>query len=240
MESCPLSRSQNESKPSKLSIIFASFSRLRELPRRFLLKIRGVIFRGLYVDFLSRHGLWSNSSEAPFSLVEIGSGSGDKLKAMHEGLTPQNDVLGIDIDHERLRCSRAKCPNIPVVCAQAQEIPLPNEVSDVAVFCHVLHHLNSRDLSLALSEAARIVPRGGKMVVLDTFRPESTVSSWIFDHVLLPVYKNTLGKYEYHNQTKNELIALASEFGFTLISTMKQEESWKRFLISDTLIFVRS
>jgi SAM-dependent methyltransferase len=97
-------------------------------------------------------------------LLDVGCGSGEWLATMRE-LGWQ--VEGVDFDENAIRV--AKQSKLPVHHGSLEQQNFPNESFDAVVLNHVIEHvLNPID---TLAECARILKRGGKLVL---FTPNSS------------------------------------------------------------------
>ena len=90
-------------------------------------------------------------------ILDIGCGVGMYLRAFQR-YSPS--VLGLEIDHERAGHASAIAP---VLQARAESLPLRDASVDVVFLNEVLEHV--ADDRRAIAEAARVVPRGGHIVI---------------------------------------------------------------------------
>jgi SAM-dependent methyltransferase len=126
--------------------------------------------RGLYVGeaAVERALLDMLVSEGPIGrLLDIGTGTGRIL----ELLAPHTErSFGLDVDHDMLQLARATLGESQLARASVRHGDLhrpPFEAGsfDVAVMHHVLHLLD--DPGKAITDAARLVRPGGRMLVAD-------------------------------------------------------------------------
>ncbi len=99
-------------------------------------------------------------------LVDIGTGTGRMIELLGN---IADHATGIDRSPEMLRVARAKLADArtPVDLRQADvaALPLPDSSADTVVMHQVLHYIPAPEV--ALSEAARIVAPGGRMLIVD-------------------------------------------------------------------------
>jgi len=77
-------------------------------------------------------------------------------------------VIGVDREQAMLDAASRRCeayPNVELVQASLDDLPLDEDVVDAALCMLVLHHL--ADVPAVLAEARRVVRPGGKLVILD-------------------------------------------------------------------------
>ena len=106
--------------------------------------------------------------EGPFALiVDLGTGTGRML----ELFAPRaSRALGFDLSHDMIAYARAKLEHAGLAHAQARHgdlynVPLPDGAADAVILHQVLHFLD--DPATAISEAARLLRPGGKLLVVD-------------------------------------------------------------------------
>ncbi len=94
------------------------------------------------------------------SVLDAGCGTG-----RHTGFLVENghDVVGIDSSPEMLAIAKAKVPAAAFELADLERIPLADDCFDAAVCGLVLSH--ARDIQPAIAELARVVRRGGRLVI---------------------------------------------------------------------------
>ena len=101
------------------------------------------------------------------NFVDLGTGTG----RMIELIGPKAETsLGIDLSPEMLAFARAKLDQLAIEhCSLRQgdlyDLPLADEVADLVTLHQVLHYLD--DPAAAVSEAARILKPGGRLLIAD-------------------------------------------------------------------------
>jgi ArsR family transcriptional regulator len=101
------------------------------------------------------------------SLLDLGTGTGRML----ELLAPLYDrAVGIDASPDMLAVARANLDRAAIASAQVRlgdiyNLPFPRDGFDVVTIHQVLHFLD--DPERALSEAARVLRPGGRMLIVD-------------------------------------------------------------------------
>jgi ArsR family transcriptional regulator len=96
---------------------------------------------------------------------DLGCGTG-QLSAL---VAPHvSHVIAVDGSSDMLQAARARLaehPHVEVRLGNLETLPIDHDQLDVAVLGLVLHHLP--DAALALAEAARVLCRGGRVLIID-------------------------------------------------------------------------
>jgi demethylmenaquinone methyltransferase/2-methoxy-6-polyprenyl-1,4-benzoquinol methylase len=116
-------------------------------------------------------------------VLDVASGTGDlAIEAASRGA----EVVGSDFSEGMLERARAKAPGIRFEQADALALPYPDDAFDAATVGFGAR--NFSDLERGLSEMARVVRPGGRVVVLEittpTRPPLSTFFSLWFDRIV--------------------------------------------------------
>ena len=99
------------------------------------------------------------------TLIDIGTGTGRMLELF---AGQADSALGIDRSSEMLRLARAKLHdrgNTDLRQADLYALPMPDGAADVAILHHVLHF--AQQPGAAITEAARVLGRGGRLLIAD-------------------------------------------------------------------------
>jgi ubiquinone/menaquinone biosynthesis C-methylase UbiE len=105
-------------------------------------------------------------------VLDIGCGTGNYTTALGER---GYRMLGLDRSGLMLRTARAKATVLPLVGADAANLPFPNRTFDGAICTLAIHHFD--DLEASFAEAARVLDRG-RLVIL-TALPEQIKRYWL-------------------------------------------------------------
>lgn len=114
--------------------------------------------------------------QAHDSCLDLGTGAGHTAAALAERAA---HVVGLDLSAEMLRAARALYgarPNLEFVQAPAHATGLPSGSFDLITARHTLHH--HPDPAATLSEAARLLKPGGRLVIVDETTPDARVDGW--------------------------------------------------------------
>lgn len=102
--------------------------------------------------------------DAPLgTLIDIGTGTGRMLQLFGDRAA---QALGIDRSSEMLRLARAKLDGrAELRQADLYALPLSDGAADLAILHHVLHFAEAP--AAAIGEAARVLGRGGRLLIAD-------------------------------------------------------------------------
>jgi demethylmenaquinone methyltransferase / 2-methoxy-6-polyprenyl-1,4-benzoquinol methylase len=110
--------------------------------------------------------------------LDVATGTGDLAIALARRAGPEGEVVGSDFSEPMLELARRKAPAITFECGNALELPYEDDSFDAATVGFGAR--NFSDLGRGLSEMARVVRPGGRVVVLEITTPERPPLSWFF------------------------------------------------------------
>jgi demethylmenaquinone methyltransferase / 2-methoxy-6-polyprenyl-1,4-benzoquinol methylase len=110
--------------------------------------------------------------------LDVATGTGDLAIALARRAGPQGEVVGSDFSEAMLELARGKAPAIRFEWGNALELPYEDDSFDAATVGFGAR--NFSDLARGLSEMARVVRPGGRVVVLEITTPERPPLSWFF------------------------------------------------------------
>jgi SAM-dependent methyltransferase len=137
--------------------------RLFDLLIRILTRGRDDAYRADLIDLAS--------TAAGQHVLDIGCGTGTQAIATWRRVQPGGTVTGIDISRNMLAAARRKASCVQAEIdfreADATRLPFESDRFDVVTITTVMHMIpNDRQL-LCLREAARVLRRGGRLLVID-------------------------------------------------------------------------
>jgi ubiquinone/menaquinone biosynthesis C-methylase UbiE len=102
------------------------------------------------------------------SILDVGSGAGQIIQHLLEFADPRAQITGIDLSDQMLRRARRrlKSERPALVAADLAALPFANNAFDGVTCGYVLEHLP--DPRVGLGELARVLQRGGRMLLLTT------------------------------------------------------------------------
>ena len=107
--------------------------------------------------------------------LDVATGTGDLAVALREAGA---DVVGCDFSEEMLERARRKAPSVQFEWADALKLPYEDDSFDAATVGFGAR--NFSDLGRGLSEMARVVRPGGRVVVLEITTPQNPPLSHFF------------------------------------------------------------
>ena len=115
------------------------------------------------------------------SILDVGSGAGQIIQHLLEFADPAAQITGVDLSHQMLRRARRrlKSERPALVAADLSALPFADESFDGVTCGYVLEHLP--DVRLGLGELARVLRKGGRMLLLvteDSFSGAWTSRMW--------------------------------------------------------------
>ena len=118
-------------------------------------------------------------------LLDLGSGTGDLAREVHVQF-PQARVIAADFTLEMMRVGRKISP-LNFSAADALRLPFHDSTYEAVVSGFLMR--NVVDLHAALQEQYRVLKNGGRVVILDTTRPQKNILSpfiWFHMHIIIP------------------------------------------------------
>jgi demethylmenaquinone methyltransferase / 2-methoxy-6-polyprenyl-1,4-benzoquinol methylase len=110
--------------------------------------------------------------------LDVATGTGDLAVELARRVGPDGEVVGSDFSEEMLTLARRKAPAIAFEWGNALELPYEDGRFDAATVGFGAR--NFSDLERGLHEMARVVRRGGRVVVLEITTPQRPPLSTFF------------------------------------------------------------
>jgi len=111
-------------------------------------------------------------------VLDVATGTGDLAIALERRVAPGGAVFGSDFSEAMLDLARAKAPGISFERGNALDLRYDDGAFDAATVGFGAR--NFSDLSRGLSEMARVVRPGGRVVVLEITTPSRPPLSWFY------------------------------------------------------------
>lgn len=102
-------------------------------------------------------------------VLDVGVGPGLLAREMADSVGETGRIAGIDQSVDMLKMTETRCSELPHTEfreADATKLPYPDESFDAVVSTQVYEYVP--DMGKALSEAARVLRKGGRIQILDT------------------------------------------------------------------------
>ena len=120
------------------------------------------------------------------SLLDLGTGTGD-LARVALSKFPNAKIIATDFTLEMMRVGKKVSP-LNFSSADALRLPFNDSTFDAVVSGFLMR--NVIDLQKALHEQVRILKLNGRIVILDTTRPQKNILSpfiWFHMHIVIPM-----------------------------------------------------
>jgi demethylmenaquinone methyltransferase/2-methoxy-6-polyprenyl-1,4-benzoquinol methylase len=139
-------------------------------------------------------------------VLDVATGTGDLAIELSRRVAPAGEVVGTDFSEEMLAHARGKAPEITFEWGNALELPYAD--GEFAAATVGFGARNFSDLDQGLSEMARVVRPGGRVVILEITTPQrpplSTFFSLWFDR-LVPLIGKVAGDPDAYDYLPNSV-----------------------------------
>jgi demethylmenaquinone methyltransferase/2-methoxy-6-polyprenyl-1,4-benzoquinol methylase len=110
--------------------------------------------------------------------LDVATGTGDLAVELKRRVGPSGEVVGSDFSERMLELARAKAPDVRFEHGNALALPYEDNSFDAATVGFGARNLS--DLPQGLSEMARVVRPGGRVVILEITTPQRPPLSLFF------------------------------------------------------------
>ena len=124
-----------------------------------------------------RAAVASFSQNPPREVLDVACGTGDFVEAVLAA-SPASKVTGLDFSEEMLKLARAR--GYPATFQQGDALALPFGAGRFDAVTVGFGLRNFSDIPKALSEMARVLKPGGRLIVLEATRPGTPVKQALF------------------------------------------------------------
>jgi demethylmenaquinone methyltransferase / 2-methoxy-6-polyprenyl-1,4-benzoquinol methylase len=138
--------------------------------------------------------------------LDVATGTGDLAIELATRVGPTGGVVGVDFSERMLELARGKAPALRFEAANALELPFADGSFDAATVGFGAR--NFSDLERGLSEMARVVRPGGRVVVLEITTPRKPPLSTFFElwfDRLVPALGRVAGDSEAYRYLPNSV-----------------------------------
>lgn len=159
-------------------------------------------------------------------VLDLGTGTGAIACALSSHVSY---VLGVDSEPAMLEQATSACPNVEFRVMDVQQLDLPDNSVDLVTARMVLHHV--ADVSMALTEARRVLTRGGRIVICEGVPPSPLV---LKQYIKIFALKEP-GRHIFTEETLSELLNEAGFVNISLHSYIVPQVSMKNWLSASGL-----
>lgn len=132
------------------------------------------------------------------AVLDCASGTGDLAIAFARAVGTEGRVVGTDFVAEMLEVARQKAPDITFEVADVTKLPYEDATFDVSSISFGIRNVG--DPAKGISEMARVVRPGGRVIVLEFGQPRSRMFGALYDfyrrHVLPRVGGMVTGEHD--------------------------------------------
>ena len=161
-------------------------------------------------------------------IIDIGGGTGIISKTMLKKI----DMISI-LDPSATLLSNVNNPEISLILGSGTIMPVKNEIYDIALLIHTLHHINEKQHEKILKESFRILNRSGRLFIIDLARPDNLLKK-LFSRI---DQITSRGKTYFKNPI--ELKTILETIGFNkidifqpMINRSKKKQDWRYVIIA--------
>lgn len=141
-------------------------------------RINSIMSVGLHHTWRKRAADLAAVSEGD-RVLDVATGTGDLAIELRRRVGAAGEVVASDFSEGMLALAREKAGDIHFEWGNALELPYPDDTFDAATVGFGAR--NFADLGKGLSEMARVVRPGGRVVVLEITTPQKPPLSWFFE-----------------------------------------------------------
>lgn len=161
------------------------------------------LFRG-QMRKLRLHAISLANMQSGESVLDVGCGTGTLAIEVQQRLSGTGQVFGIDPGPQQIERARSKATrhklHIDFQIGTIEQLAFPDQAFDVVFSTIMMHHLPNSTKRLGLTEIARILKPGGRLVIADFRHPKQRHGQAAHFHA--------------GGSSVDDLVALVAEAGF--------------------------
>ncbi|HEX2833458.1 MAG TPA: bifunctional demethylmenaquinone methyltransferase/2-methoxy-6-polyprenyl-1,4-benzoquinol methylase UbiE [Thermoanaerobaculia bacterium] len=157
--------------PDKIRSMFASISTRYD-------RANTVLSGGVHHLWRRRTVKWSGAKTGD-RVLDCATGTGDLAIAFRKAVGDSGEVIGTDFVPEMLERARVKAPNITFDVADVTRLPFADATFDVSSISFGIRNVN--DPRKGVSELARVVKPGGRVMILEFGQPRGRAFGILYD-----------------------------------------------------------
>jgi ubiquinone/menaquinone biosynthesis C-methylase UbiE len=151
-------------------------------------------------------------------LLDLGCGTGRFLDSVKQ-VWPRLPTIGLDMSEAYIRHAKRELKRwsrIRFIVGKAEALPLPDNNQDAVTSIFLVHELPPKIRRRVLSECARVLKPGGRLVLIDSLqrgdRPDY--------EGMLELFPQSYHEPYYESYTREDFCALAAQCGLKYIRTI--------------------
>jgi len=126
-----------------------------------------------------RRAVLASGAQFGDAVLDCATGTGDLAIAFRKAVGAEGRVVGTDFVPEMLEIARRKANNIEFDVADVMALPFENDAFDIASIAFGIR--NVAEPAKGISEMARVVKPGGRVIVLELGDPPSPIFRRLYD-----------------------------------------------------------
>jgi ubiquinone/menaquinone biosynthesis C-methylase UbiE len=118
------------------------------------------------------HEVFAGRDQRRLRLLDAGCGTGRFIDSVKQSW-PRLATLGVDLSEAYIREAKrhlARWSWTPLIVANAESIPVPDESQDAVTSIFLFHELPPKVRRIAFAEFARVLKPGGRLVIVDSLQ----------------------------------------------------------------------
>lgn len=128
-------------------------------------------------------------------ILDVGCGTGAFLRLLRGRSGFPLHLTGIDASEDMLEKARGDAGSISFQCGDASILPFGSASFDAVVSILALHHMSEEIRGRAIGEMARVLRPGGRIILLDLFRPKNRLTGFL--RFWFNLHSYTRGNWEF-------------------------------------------
>jgi ubiquinone/menaquinone biosynthesis C-methylase UbiE len=149
------------------------------------------------------------------TILEVGSGTGFWLNLLHQ-ITPR--LYGLDFSTGMIAQARKQPAPLKLARGTATQLPYQNGTFDLLYCVDAIHHFG--DHHAFITEAFRVLKKGGALAIIGHDPHEADTSSWYIYNYFEDVYKTDLRRYP----SGKSVVDWMNDDGFQNVSAQEVEK----------------
>lgn len=172
--------------------------------------------------------VFSGHDQRTLRLIDLGCGTGRFLDLVNQAW-PRLSLLGLDLSEAYIRYARRhlrRRSRLDLLVANAEAIPMPENSAEAVTSIFMFHELPPLVRRVVLKECARVLKRGGRLIVLDSLQKGDEP---VYD-ALLERFPQSYHEPYYRSYITEDFPAIAWQYG------LKHQRDVKAF-VSKIMVF---
>jgi ubiquinone/menaquinone biosynthesis C-methylase UbiE len=162
--------------------------------------------------------VFAGRDQRTLRLIDIGCGTGRFLDSVKQ-VWPRLPTIGLDMSEAYIRHAKRhlkRWSRIGFLVGKAETIPLPDNTLDAVTSIFLFHELPPKVRRMALSEFARVLKPGGRLVLVDSLQSGDRPDY----EGMLDLFPQNYHEPYYESYINEDFVGLGATCGLTYIRTV--------------------